>query len=233
MAGCVFFAGMNNASTAIDTRVENQLKLNESHSIAIRIWHWVTFLTISASLVTVLLASTIYTTSGNTEMVKELMKEKGGSANKDQAWAVAHEFSDKLWMLHKYIGYGLAFLLLTRIIIEFAQPSTEKLKSKFSRMLKFRFTNSEQKTNRTHYLWVQSGYLIFYFLILVMALTGLGLAYEDVPFFKNIHEPLMDIHEIFQYGIYIYILTHITGVILAETTRFPGMVSRMIGKKRN
>jgi cytochrome b561 len=28
---------------------------------------------------------------------------------------VAQEYSDKLWMLHKYIGFGLSILLLWRI----------------------------------------------------------------------------------------------------------------------
>ena len=224
---------MSETNLAGEPSIENQLKLSEQHSLAIRIWHWLTFLTLTASLVTVLLGSTVYTTSGNTEMVKELMKEKGGSANKDQAWAVAHEFSDKLWMLHKYIGYGLAFLLLARILIEMAQPSKEKIRKKIVRMLKFQFITKEQQTNRSHYLWVQSGYLFFYFVILVMAITGLGLAYEEVPFLDKIHGTLSGIHEIFQYGIYFYIVVHIAGVVIAETSRFPGLVSRMIGRKKD
>jgi cytochrome b561 len=165
-------------------------------------------------------------------MVQDLLQEKGLTSTPDQARNVAHEYADLLWHTHKYIGYGIAFLLLCRIIIEFAQPSGETIKAKISRVLKFRYSTPEQKKNRTHYLWVQGGYIFFYFSILVMAITGLGLAYEDVPFLKKIHGSISNLHTVFQYCIYGYILFHITGVVIAES-RFPGLVSRMIHGKKN
>jgi Ni/Fe-hydrogenase 1 B-type cytochrome subunit len=91
---------------------------NEKHFLAIRIWHWTTFLVMSASLITVLLASTMFSTKSNLSMITEQIQKKGGVVTPVQARAVAHEYSDKLWMVHKYIGYGLCFLLLCRIFIE-------------------------------------------------------------------------------------------------------------------
>ena len=49
-------------------------------------------------------------------MVQEQVQQKGVLFTEKQASAVAHEYSDKLWMLHKCIGYSLSFLLLWRII---------------------------------------------------------------------------------------------------------------------
>jgi len=60
--------------------------------------------------------------------VQESLQEKGATVSKDQARAVAHEFSDKLWDLHKWIGFILCALLLSRLIIEITQPGEEKLK---------------------------------------------------------------------------------------------------------
>ena len=89
-----------------------------TYSLAIRIWHWITFLTITASIILVLFASTVFTIKGNLSMVQEQIQQKGRTVTPDQARAVAHEYSDKLWMLHKYVGYGLCFLLLSRIVLE-------------------------------------------------------------------------------------------------------------------
>src|ERR1700722_15909580 len=72
------------------------------HGAAIRIWHWSLFLFVSASFVTVLLASTVFRTRNNVAMVTNELQAKGATINKDQARAVAHAYSDKLWDLHKW-----------------------------------------------------------------------------------------------------------------------------------
>src|SRR5882762_6662282 len=157
----------------------------ERHSLAVRIWHWVFFLAIAASLVTVLLNATVFKAGNNIVMVQQQLQEKGVTVNLGQARAVAHEFSDKLWNIHKIIGYVLGGLLLIRILMEFIQPRDEKLRIRLRRALNFIPHTPKEKSERRHYLQVKWGYLVFYFLILVMALTGLGLAFEDAPFLKD------------------------------------------------
>ncbi len=200
---------------------------NEKHFLAIRIWHWTTFLLMSASLITVLLASTMFSTKSNLSMITEQIQKKGGVVTTVQARAVAHEYSDKLWMVHKYIGYGLCFLLLCRILIEAFIAKKEKLFTKIKNALMLR--NIEPAySDRNHYLWAKYGYLFFYLILFIMAVTGLGLAYEDVPLFKSVHKPLIQIHSIIQYLIYFYILMHLIGVIRADTTNSKGIISGMI-----
>jgi len=201
----------------------------ERHSLAIRIWHWTTFLVITASLVTVLLGSTVFTIKGNLSMVQEQIQQKGGTVSPEQARAVAHEYSDKMWMLHKYLGYGLCFLLLSRIIIEAVNSKEEKLAGKIKKALRL----PEGKSDRSHYLLVKGGYLFFYFIFLVMAITGLGLAFEDVPFLQSIHKPLTQVHSFVQYLMYFYILSHLVGVIRADVTDNKGIVSGMINGGKN
>lgn len=200
---------------------------NEKHFLAIRIWHWTTFMVMSASLITVLLASTMFSTKSNLSMITEQIQQKGGVVTTVQARAVAHEYSDKLWMTHKYIGYGLCFLLLCRIFIEAFVSKKEKLFTKIKNALMLRNMNPGY-SERNHYLWAKYGYLFFYLIFFIMTVTGLGLAYEDVPLLKTIHKPLIQIHSITQYLIYIYILTHLIGVIRADTTNSKGIVSGMI-----
>jgi cytochrome b561 len=206
---------------------------NQSHSIAIRIWHWTFFIAMAATLVTVLLASTIFRTRNTISLVQEQLQQKGVVVNQDQARAVAHEFSDKLWDIHRVIGYVLSALLLSRLLIELAQPREEKLITRLKMAMGQRPETAEEQGHQKHYISVKTGYLIFYLLFLLMALTGLVLAFENLAFLKGIHHLAKQVHSFLQYLIYAFILIHLAGVTRADLGRHPGLVSGMIhGKKR-
>jgi Ni/Fe-hydrogenase 1 B-type cytochrome subunit len=209
------------------------LSFNEAHSAGIRIWHWTFFIVITGSLLTVLLASTTFRTRNTTAMVQHQLQEKSVSVTTDQARAVAHEFNDKIWDLHRIFGYVLSTLVLIRILLEIVQPGEEKLGRKIRRAVGFQPATREENKDRRHYLGVKLGYLVFYSLILLMALTGLGLAFEDVPVLKTFHQPIKSMHAFLQYLIYGYILVHLGGVFVADLRRHKGLVSGMIhGQKR-
>jgi thiosulfate reductase cytochrome b subunit len=160
-------------------------------------------------------------------MVQDQVKEKGGSLSKDQAWKVAHEYSDKLWILHTWFGYGLCILLLCRIMIEAKMSKERKLGTRIKRALGYPKSDSEKK----HYLFVQCSYSVFYFLFILMALTGLVMALEDVKWLKPLRSTANNIHIIVQYGIYAFIILHIGGVIRADLGKYNGLISRMIHGK--
>jgi Ni/Fe-hydrogenase 1 B-type cytochrome subunit len=209
------------------------LDLNERHSPGIRIWHWTFFIVLTASLITVGLASTVFRTRNNIDLVQTQLRQKGVTVDKDQARAVAHEFSDKLWGLHTWLGYILVFFLLVRLLLEFAQAKDEKLRSRIKTALAFRPPTPQQQGEQQHYLLVKRGYLVFYGCIAVMALTGIGLAFEDVPIFREWRAPLKQVHGFVQYFIYGYVFLHLAGVIRADLGRHQGLVSGMIhGRKR-
>ena len=86
------------------------------HSRTIRIWHWSTFIIITGSLVTVLLAKTLLNTKNNIPLVKENLQKNNLLISVQQAKSLAHEFNDLIWHWHIYLGYVLAGLFLeTRI----------------------------------------------------------------------------------------------------------------------
>jgi Ni/Fe-hydrogenase 1 B-type cytochrome subunit len=208
--------------TAADTQFFQDVK-----PAAIRVWHWLLVVFFFSSIITVLFGSTLFKTKPNVAMVQEQVQQKGGTITEKQAWGVAHEYSDKLWMLHKYIGYGLSLLLLWRIITEISLSKEKKLAARIHAAMQYPGISPETK----HYKMVQYSYLVFYGLFLVMALTGLILAYEDIEFLKPIHEPAEEIHGFVQYGLYGFIIFHIIGVIRADLGRYGGIVSRMINGK--
>ena len=204
------------------------LFIKQKNSAAIRIWHWVTFLAFTASLVTVLLGSTLFKTKENISTVTEMVAQKGGSVTRDQAWSVAHAYSDKLWDTHKIIGYVLCFLLLSRVMIEVRQKKEDKLTTRIRAALSFHPVNEKDILERNHYVLVKRGYLVFYFLFLCMGLTGLILAFEDLEFLKPLHKTASSLHSFFQWGIYAYILLHLIGVVRADLNKNKGIVSGMI-----
>jgi cytochrome b len=206
---------------------------NEPHSLAIRIWHWMLFLLIACSITTVGMATFVFRTGRNIPLVQQQLQQKGISVDESAARAVSHAFNDKLWIWHTWFGYGIAALVLARIILELFQPDEEKLRIKIRRALGFAASSHEQQQEKRHYLGIKWTYVLFYALILTMALTGLGLAFEDVPFFRGIRGGIKSIHSFTQYLIYGFILFHLAGVIRAENRRHPGLVSGMInGRKR-
>ena len=213
--------------------MDNTPTFQEKHPLSIRLWHWILFVAMSCTLITVLLASTIFRTRNTTALVTDELQQKGVTVNPEQARAVSHAFSDKLWDLHTLIGYVICGLLLSRMLIEISLPGGEKLRTKLKNALQFKSAAAGAMDDRQHYLLAKRSYVVFYFLILVMALTGLGLAFEDVPWLKgSTHKFIKQVHSITQYLIYGYILLHLCGVIRTDKGKNAGLVSRMIhGKK--
>ena len=211
-----------------DTQQQTDVSFfTETRPASIRIWHWLVFLFFTATISTVIFGSTLYSTRDNISLVQEQVQQKGGTVTKEQAWSVAHEFSDKLWMLHKYIGFGLSILLLWRIVAEVSISKDQKFTTRIRKALSYPNNTDDKK----HALLVEYGYLIFYLLFIIMTLTGLVLAFEDLEFLKPVHRISGNIHSIVQWGLYGYILLHIAGVIRADLTKYSGIVSRMINGK--
>lgn len=194
---------------------------------SIRLWHWLLVIFFCSSVVTVIFGSTVFKTKPNVAMVQEQVQQEGGSITEKQAWAVAHEYSDKLWMLHKYIGYGLAILMVWRILVEFSLSEEKKLRVRIRKAMEYPGNSPE----KNHYKFVQNVYVVFYALFMVMVLTGLVLAYEDVKWLEPLHEPAEELHGFVQYGLYGFMLFHIIGVIRADLGRYGGIISRMINGK--
>jgi cytochrome b561 len=208
--------------------MKKEISFNQPYSAALRLWHWTTALTIVSSIVLVLLGSTMFRTRDNIVMVQEQLQQKGIEVSRDQARAVAHEYSDKVWMAHKWVGYGLCFLLLSRFVIGLNASREDSLANKIKAARAIVPSMPGEKEDRRHFITVKSGYRLFYLIFFLMGLTGLGLAFEDVEFLKPIHEAIKTTHEYLQYAIYTFLFLHLSGVILSDLGKFPGIVSRMI-----
>ena len=206
----------------------------QRHSSSLRIWHWLTFLFIAGSIVTVLLNSTLFSQRDNIKLVQGQLQGQGVTVTADQAFAVSREYEDKLWGIHKFIGFGLAFLLLARVVIEFTQPEEEKITFRMKMAKSGLRQNDENKQEYQHYLRVKMSYTLFFILLFCLVLTGLGLVFgRDLGFSREVHGGIKNIHSIIQYLMYAFIVIHLAGVIIAENGKIRGIVSGMINGNRS
>jgi Ni/Fe-hydrogenase 1 B-type cytochrome subunit len=201
----------------------------QEHSVAIRIWHWLTFLIISGSIITVLINSTLTNQRANVPMVQEQLKSKNIVVTEDQAFSVTREYEDKFWGIHKLLGYGLAFLLISRVVIELTQPGEEKIKTRIKNALGLSGKKEGDWKEYRHYLRVKYTYLLFYLLLFCMAVTGLCMAFgRDLGIPREIGRTLREIHSFGQYLMYGFVIIHLSGVLIADITNNKGLVSGMI-----
>ncbi len=200
------------------------------HSASLRIWHWSSFLAVLGSLITVLLAKTLFNAKSNIALVQENLKSSNITVTSDQAKSVAHEFSDLLWHWHVYIGYVIAALLAFRLLFEFFQPKEQKVIPLLRNTLNALKMPGIDKKETKHFLQVRCLYLFFYFSLFVQACTGLFMAYsDDVKSLKALRNIASNIHSVNMWVILSFIFIHLGGVILAELgKKNKGVVSNMI-----
>ncbi|HTA81310.1 MAG TPA: cytochrome b/b6 domain-containing protein [Bacteroidia bacterium] len=207
----------------------NKPMFGGKHSRSMRLWHWSTFIIIMGSLATVLLAKTLFNTRSNIALVKGSLQENNITVTDQQARSVSHEFNDLVWHWHIYIGYVLAGLFVFRLIFEFFQPTEQKLIPTLKRALNYLKLPGTDKKETKHYIVVKFLYLFFYFALFIQTCTGLFMVYsDDVENLKSIRHTASDIHSVFMWVIITYIVMHIGGVILAESGKNKGIVSKMI-----
>lgn len=206
--------------------IEN-LPQTKKYSSSLRFWHWANAIVITGSLLTVLVNSTVLKGWDTLTFIEDKLKSTGTTITEKQARMLVGGLRDKVWTFHMYFGYCLAALLLFRFIAEFFQLTDQKLIHK----IKAAYSQYKAGKNRLiarHELVVKSLYATFYLLLLIMAVTGLCLAFEDdVPVLKSMHF-IRDIHGFCMYLVLAFIVVHIAGVYLAERKDSKGIVSDMI-----
>ena len=201
----------------------------KQYSFSLRLWHWINLVVISGSLLTVLLNSTLLKSRNVAPVIQSELKNAGNEATAKQANSVAHALADKVWDVHIYFGYGLAALLLFRIILEFFQLADQK----FIRKIKAAYHEynhiKKQREKALHDLAVKLIYTVFYILLVIMVVTGLFLAFEDffAPY-KAIRHSVKSVHGFCMYLVLAFIVVHVIGVFLAERKDSKGIVSDMI-----
>jgi Ni,Fe-hydrogenase I cytochrome b subunit len=201
----------------------------KKYSTSLRLWHWANTIVVSGSLLTVLVNSTIMDEKPVSALVKNELKNAGATVSDEQAGSVAHALGDSVWSVHIYFGYVFVALLLFRMILEFFQLTDQKFIRKMKNAYaQFQTTKKDREIAKNEFT-VKSIYAVFYLLLIIMAITGLFLTFEDLlaPF-KSIRHSVKEVHGFCMYLILAFIFAHLAGVFLAERKDNKGIVSDMI-----
>lgn len=203
------------------------------YSSSLRLWHWANAIVISGSLITVLINSTILDDGSSAMFMKGKFQETGVQLTDEQTKTVAHAMSDNVWEIHIYFGYALVTLLLFRLVLEIFQLADQKFIRQIKSIYRDYFVIKKQRQLVLNEMVVKTIYAIFYILLIVMATTGLFLAFEDFfdPY-KAIRHSVKEVHGFCMYLILSFIIVHLAGVFLAERKQSKGIVSDMINGGR-
>ncbi|MGY3051836.1 Ni/Fe-hydrogenase 1 B-type cytochrome subunit [Pedobacter sp. UYEF25] len=202
----------------------------KKYDLKIRVWHWLTALVVTGSLLTVLINSTLLDRSQTPAVQKEL-QNAGVQLSAEQARAATHGLEDQVWGIHIYFGYALAALFVFRLITEAFLPKEQKFIVKAKEA--YRRYRDSPLVNLRHNFFVKVIYAIFYLLLLIMVCTGLSLAFQDeLGISRQIGHTIKEVHGFCMYLVLGYVVIHIVGVLLAENQDSKGIVSDMINGGR-
>jgi cytochrome b561 len=164
-------------------------------------------------LLTIFLRLTWLEKNNVAAIIQDFLGEKGAALSQDDAILLAKKIRKPMWQWHIYLGYALTGLYSLRTLLPLfgKMPFSSPFNAQLDRQTK-----------------IQYGiYLVFYILVAVSLTTGLLIEFGP----KAIKDPMEEIHELSLYYLVGYMILHIGGVLLADFTKSPGIISRIISGK--
>lgn len=213
-------------------------------SVWLRLWHWLDGSVVIALLLTYLLRATLLSGRTNADIFTEQLASHQIAASREVVRDLAHGLVDRLWTWHEYLGYALTALLIFRALIfvrEGAEPFATAVRgwrvlfSKSHRAIESapEIMFSGVRPNPIQNILVKNLYALFYVLQVVIVGTGLVLAFDDflkekLNVSKSTFSWMHSVHEYIMWFFLGFVIVHVIGVVVAECSNEPGLVSRMI-----
>ncbi|MBZ9619361.1 cytochrome b/b6 domain-containing protein [Psychroflexus lacisalsi] len=183
---------------------------NNTYSTTYRILHWAIAISFILLLITIFLRTTWMEKEHVAGIIGAFLNENGQQLPQDQLIVLAKQIREPMWQWHVYLGYVLVGLFAVRFALPFWGEM--QIQNPFSKGL-----NAKQKFQR----WV---YIVFYCGVVISLTTGLLIKFG----FKDWKNSLEEIHELSIYYLLVYIVLHLSGVIIAEFTSHKGIISKIV-----
>lgn len=183
---------------------------NKNYTIFYRLMHWAIALCMFLLLLTIFLRLTWMNKNHVADIIQNYLSTIGQSLTKDQAIMLAKKIRKPMWDWHIYFGYVLTALYCIRLALPFFGEM------KFSNPLDKNLTAKEK-----FQYWV---YIVFYVCVAISLITGLIIEFGPEYLKSNMEA----IHERALYYLLVFIFIHFGGILLAEFTTQPGIVSKII-----
>lgn len=186
------------------------------YSLNFRLWHWLNAFVVLGILGTVFLRKTFLSWRTNSEILLNKLAEFDITITTEQATILAKAIRAGMWEWHIILGYGLAFLMLYRILLYFKDNSVKESFSNLS----------------MHKKAVHASYYVLYAALFFMSISGLAIHFHtDLGLSKALSHDLKELHEAIYNVILVFVPLHIVGVIIAENRDEKGLISTMINGK--
>lgn len=178
-----------------------------------RLLHWCIAFAFLFLMLTVFLRLTWLEKNNVATLLQDNLKALNINLNHDDAIKIAKQIRKPMWDWHIYTGYFLIALYALRMINLFKLGIT--------------FPNPFAKNSTLKQKIQGWSYIIFYFLMGISLLTGFLIVKGP----ENWGDFLEDIHVQSIYYSILFIIMHITGLVLAELSNQKGIISKMIHGK--
>ena len=193
-------------------------------SWGLRLVHWLDALAVLGLLATVLLRKTFLSYRTNGSLIREKLAGLNINIALEPAQAIARAIRAPMWNWHYVLGFALAALLLCRLFMLVVLREREILAT--SLLARNPSVGLRKRLAR-------SLHVVYYLVVLVMVATGLMLYFKGgLGISKDFAGMLKGWHEALTVFFFVFVPLHLGGVVLAEMTREPGIVSAMIHGKR-
>jgi cytochrome b561 len=184
-------------------------------SLSFRIWHWLHAFVVLGLLGTVFLRKTFLSWRANSEILATKLSTMDIEVSSEQAKALAKAVRAPMWEWHILLGYALAVLILVRIALYFTQSGRRNL--------------MDIRTSSLHKKLVKIGYIGIYAILAFMAVSGLLMTFsEEIGLVKGTVNTIKEVHEFVFNAVWIFVVMHIVGVVIADSTDEKGITSDMI-----
>jgi len=189
--------------------------MKPQYTLLYRIWHWTMAISVIGLLLTVLLRKTFLSWHTNAALIQSKLAETGTEITAETAKMIAKAIRAPMWEWHYIFGLVLGISIAMRIYMlltkEVQFPLTVLLQAP-----------KEEKLQRAVYLFLG-------FAIMVMALTGATLYFEEtLGLAKEVTAWVKELHEITMYAVLGLVVMHLAGVFRHEFMTKEGIVSKMI-----
>jgi len=183
---------------------------NRNYPVIYRIMHWSIAFCMIFLLITIFLRLTWMNKEHIANIIQGFLAATDKSLSREELIVLAKQIRKPMWNWHIYVGYILTGLFFIRLALpffgkmKFSNPFNKQLSLK----VKFQY-------------WV---YLIFYACVAISLITGMTIEFGP----KNIKSFMEEIHVLSIYYLIPFLIIHAGGVLMAEFTTQPGIISSMV-----
>jgi len=189
--------------------------MKPQYTLLYRIWHWTMAISVIGLLLTVLLRKTFLSWHTNAALIQSKLAETGTEITAETAKMIAKAIRAPMWEWHYIFGLVLGISIAMRIYMLLTKQA------QFSLTVLLQ-APKEEKLQR-------AVYLLLGLAIMVMALTGAMLYFEEtLGLTRESTAWIKEVHEIGMYAVLGLVVMHLAGVFRHEVATKEGIVSKMI-----